>query len=112
MGETEIERRRAARIGAMPRGRFQRDSLLSEDQSQKAETFSERHTENGLDEDLAGCGRITTNGFSGLGADNADSDSAAEKTSSSSDVTTNFSEDHLIRFLSVWLLFVLSVVHV
>jgi hypothetical protein len=102
MGEGKIGRRLAARIGAMPRGRFQRDFLLSENQCEKAKTFGQRHTEDGLNEDFAGSGGITTDRLSGFSTDDTDGDSAAEKTGSGSDVTRDFSKDHVDGVLIIF----------
>ena len=61
--------------------------LLGEEQREHAETFGEGHTENGLNEDLAGRAGITTDSFSGFGADHTDADGGAEETECAGDIT-------------------------
>jgi hypothetical protein len=72
--------------------------LLGEEQRENAETFGERHTDDGLNEDFARGAGIATDGFGGFGADKTDADGGAEKTECASDVAGDtggcyFSED-------------------
>ncbi len=96
----------------MPRGRFQRDSLLGEKKCDETETFCQRHTEDGLNEDLAGSGGITADSFGGFGANETDSESSGEYTSGTGDVTGNSGLSDLSEYVHDFILFVLSVVHV
>ena len=79
---------RATQMGARPR-----DKLLGEKQRENAETFSEGHTDDGLDEDLGGGAGIAADGFGGFGADHTDADGGAEKTECTGDVAVDFSDD-------------------
>ena len=60
--------------------------LLGEEQRENAETFGERHADDGLDEDFAGRAGIAADGLGGLVADHADADGAAEETESAGNV--------------------------
>ena len=74
------------------------DNLLGEEQRENAETFGERHTDDGLHEDLAGRAGIAADSFSGLVADETDADGGAEQTERAGDVTRNacgFSEEEV-----------------
>jgi len=68
---------------------------LGEEQRENAETFGERHPDDGLHEDLAGRAGIATDSFSGFVADHADADGGAEQTESAADVTGDFSEEEV-----------------
>jgi hypothetical protein len=67
--------------------------LLGEEQREDTETFGERHTDDGLDEDLAGSGWIATDGFSSFLADETDANGGAEETECAGDVALDFSDD-------------------
>lgn len=71
------------------------DGLLSEEQRENTETFGEGHTDDGLNEDLAGSARIATDGFSGFLADETDADGGTEETEGAGDVASNFSEEEV-----------------
>ena len=60
---------------------------LAEEQRQDAETFGERHTDDGLNEDLAGSGGIATDGFGGFEADETDADGGAEEAEGTREIT-------------------------
>src|SRR3954468_21550929 len=84
----------AARRTALPLENERSDGLREEER-ENAETFGERHTDDGLDEDLAGGGGIATDGFRGFLADKTDADSGAEQTEGRADITAdgNFCEE-------------------
>ena len=65
------------------------NGLLSEEQREQAETFSERHTEDRLNEDLARSAGVAADGLNGLGADHTDGDSSGDEAGRGSDVTRN-----------------------
>ena len=72
--------------------------LLGKEQRENAETFGERHTDDGLNEDFARGAGIAADGFGGFGADQTDADGGAEETECASDIARNadcsgFSED-------------------
>jgi hypothetical protein len=69
--------------------------LLGEEQRENTETFGERHTDDGLNEDFARGTGVATDGFGSFGADEADADGGAEETECASDVAGDggFSED-------------------
>lgn len=78
-----------------------RNRLLREEERENAETFGKRHSDDGLDEDLAGGGRIAADRFSGLEADQTDADGGAEETKRTGNIALQFSEegDHGWLFL-------------
>jgi hypothetical protein len=98
MGEIRV--RLAVRVVETPHGRLQKDLL--DEEGEEAETFSQRHTEDGLNEDLAGGGGITADSFSGFGADKTDSDGGGDKTGGARDTTSDFCEDHVMGGLVVF----------
>ena len=61
--------------------------------SARMQTFGERHTDDGLDEDLAGSAGIAADGFGGFVADETDAEGGAEKTECAGDVASDFSEE-------------------
>ncbi len=75
-------------MGARPR-----DKLLGEEQRKDSETFSEGHTDDGLNEDLGSGAGIAADGFGGFGADHTDADSGAKKTECTGEVAVDFSDD-------------------
>ena len=85
----------AARGGGGGAPPVQTGGLLREEEREDAETFGERHTDDGLDEDLAGRAGVAADGFGGLLADETDADGAAEETEGAGDVTSEFSEDRI-----------------
>lgn len=85
------------------------NKLLSEEQREHAETFSEGHTDDGLHEDLGSGTGIATDGFGGLGADEADADGGAEETEGAGDVASDFSEDDGVHVVDVFLVAVAAV---
>jgi hypothetical protein len=84
----------------MLRRRNRGEKLLGEEQREHAETFGERHTENGLNEDFARSAGIAADGFGGFGSDKTDTDGGAEKTECAGEIASNFSEDHI--FVLFW----------
>ena len=70
--------------------------LLGKEQRENAETFGERHTDDGLNEDFARGAGIATDGFGGFGADETDADGGAEETECASEIASDFSEDHVL----------------
>ena len=68
---------------------------MREEERENAETFGERHPDDGLDEDLAGSAGIAADGFRGFLADKADADGAAEKTEGRGNVAGEFSEEEV-----------------
>ena len=72
--------------------RAAKDNLLSEEQGENAETFSERHTDDGLNEDFAGSGGITADSFGSFESDQTDAESGAEKTKRAGDIAGEFSD--------------------
>ena len=71
--------------------------LVSKEQRKNAETFSESHTDDGLDKDLARCAGITTDRFGGFLTDQTDAESGTEKTESGGDIAGDFSEDDIVH---------------
>ena len=66
-----------------------RNNCLGEEERENAETFGERHTDDGLDKDLAGSAGIAADGFGGLLADETDADGGAEETKGAGDVASD-----------------------
>ena len=66
---------------------------MREEQRENTETFGERHTDDGLNEDFAGCAGIATDGFSGFLTDQTDANCGAEQTESAGDIAGDFSEE-------------------
>ena len=75
---------------------YQAESLRCEEQSQDTETFGERHTDDGLNEDFAGGSRIPADSFGGFLSDEADADSGAEQSKRAGNIAGEFSDggDH------------------
>ena len=82
----------ASGAGSTPPGRRLRVGLREEER-EDAETFGERHADDGLDENLAGSAGVATDGFSGLLADETDADGGTEETERAGDVASDFSDD-------------------
>jgi len=72
---------------------------VSEEQRENTETFGERHTDDGLNEDLTGRAGIATNGFGGFLSDQTDAESGTEKTESAGDIAGDFSEEDVHIFM-------------
>ena len=70
---------------------------MSEEERENTKTFSEGHSDDGLDEDLAGRAGITTDRFSGFLTDQTDAESGTEKTESAGDIAGDFSEDNVVH---------------
>lgn len=69
------------------------DKLLTEEQREDTETFGQRHTDDGLDENFARGSGIAADSFSGLLTDETDADGGAKETERGGDTACDFSED-------------------
>ena len=81
-----------------------REELLAEEERVERDSFSQRHADDGLDEDLARRTWIAADAFDGLGADQTDTNGRREATESALDAAAYFSDDgdHVI-LLCCWL---------
>jgi hypothetical protein len=77
-----------------PRRRLMRQrgdkQLLAEEQRVEGNGFGQRHTDDGLNEDLAGCAWVTADSFDGLGADEAYANGGGETAERALNATTDF----------------------
>ena len=80
------------------------DLFRREEERENAETFGERHSDDGLNENFAGSGRITTDSLSCLLSDKSDADGGAEQSKRAGNVAGEFSDDgdHVVSFFC-WL---------
>jgi len=78
--------------------------FLAEEQRVERDRFGQRHTEDGLNEDLAGRAGIAADGLDGLGADHRYADGGGDASESTLNITSDFCNDvdHVVIFLVGW----------
>lgn len=72
---------------------MQWEELLAEEKRVERDRFSQRHTDDGLDENLAGGTWIAADALDGLGANETDADGRRDATERTLDGTCDFSDD-------------------
>lgn len=88
------------RLGALPV--MSSDLFRREEECENAETFGERHSDDGLNEHFARGSGIAANRFGGFEADKADAESGAKQTESAGHIAIDFS-DREVHVDGVWL---------
>ena len=73
--------------------------FFTEEQSVEGDGFSERHADDGLDEDFDRSARIAADGFDGFGADETDAKGGTETAEGALDATGDISDNEVVHVL-------------